>query len=99
MGVCRACLLLQCLAQRVLLRLQLERRLLQRVRVAAVPVLCGAASLVTLALVLAAAEGVGALDGFLLLGLLLLGLVLTAAGERKCWQIGARRVSRLRAQS
>ena len=39
----RACLLLQCLAQWVLLLLELEAWLLQRVRVAAVPVPIAAA--------------------------------------------------------
>eukprot|EP00964_Phaeocystis_antarctica_P076175 scaffold47086_cov60-Phaeocystis_antarctica.AAC.3 len=62
----RACLLLQCLAQWVLLLLELEAWLLQRVRVAAVAVPIAAAWLVTLALVLAPAERVSALDRLLL---------------------------------
>ena len=76
----RACLLLQCLAQRVLLLLELEGWLLQRVRVAAVPIPIAAARLITLALVLAPAERVSALDR-LLLRLLGRRLVGSAGGQ------------------
>lgn len=83
----RACLLLQCLAQWVLLLLELEAWLLQRVRVAAVAVPIAAAWLVTLALVLAPAERVSALDRLLLrlLGRELVGSV----GGRWTRQYGA----------